>query len=888
MANITTGSGNQIDTGNLSFDVFSQDQVFRSSEIKERMIEMLKLMDDQAEYDEASSEMHRRKNVMLREGINALKDTATIRRKIYDTEFLEKGLLQSSLGILKNTKELTIDTYKHRHNLKAQQKDYLKMEEQLKEMQKAGQGRDREAEKMLARKLRDEKQLLAVQSMKEKAMMDAHPLGPKMAKFLSGNVGMGIMRAGSMIADVFGSIFSLLGKLVMGVLSTFVKFIKDLFGTWLKIQSIIGNISADLGFTEYQTQQINNNVGKMAISAAQWGVNVEEAFGFMRSFAEMSGLNRVFLEDQIGDLSAIAKSTGLGAENAGQMYATMELLGMSTSRFRSYVEATRQTAGMLGLNITKVLTTVNKLLPAFTALNFKEGIAGLTQIVMKAQGLRFELDNMRNLAVQVFNPEGAVELAAKLRVLGGNFAAMADPFNLMLKGQTDAAGLMNDVMNTMSGLAIKNKDGLFSIPPVQQALLREFAAATGENVDNLIRGTLQMAKQNDIIGRLRNRGIFNEKDLSAVANMAEWDENRGEYMIKVDIAGTRRAISEINNNVNLAKQLHGFVREEQQVATTRMNLVEQLKNMYNMFLFSLQPLFRPLEALFKDSRMMAQLQATMSQVGQLIANSLLPLLGGGSGLYNFLLETGKGIAEFLKKLGELLSGKKSFIDIISTTIIKVVEKVWDTVQHMLGAFNKTDAGKKVVSTVSTASGIAGGLAGLQFGASLGSLFGPIGMVVGGILGGVGGYFGGKALMGSLLSGKADDFIMRGNQVQKFNKDDIVMGGTSLIPNKPQDNTASLQMSRDLLSQVKHYDKGAFAPLGMRAGGNTGTDKVTLNITGTLQIQGEKETAYLTSADLKNIGIQHLTYAIMNETDRFKNHQSSKKLQSEIITPIRST
>lgn len=100
--------------------------------------------------------------------------------------------------------------------------------------------------------------------------------------------------------------------------------------------------------------------------------------------------------------------------------------------------------------------------------------------------------------------------------------------------------------------------------------------------------------------------------------------------------------------------------------------------------------------------------------------------------------------------------------------------------------------------------------------------------------------------------------------------------------------ASLQMSRDLLSQVKHYDKGAFAPLGMRAGGNTGTDKVTLNITGTLQIQGEKETAYLTSADLKNIGIQHLTYAIMNETDRFKNHQSSKKLQSEIITPIRST
>lgn len=882
MANITTGAGNQVDTGSLSFDVFSQDQVFRSSEIKKQMEDMIRLMEDQNEYDEASSEMHRRKNVMLKEGINALKDTTTIRKKLFDVEMGEKGILQGTLGILKNTKELTIDTYKHRNNLKEQQKEYLKMEAQLKAMREPGQARDREAEKHIARMLRDEKQMLVVQGMKEKAMIDAHPLGPKMGAFLSSRAGMTMMKVAGAVGEVFGTILGWVGKLVMGVFNTFVKVVKDLAGMWLNIQSIIGNISADLGLTETQVQQINNNVGKIGVAAAQWGVGIEDAMLFMRRFSEITGLNHVLLAEQVSDLSAIAKVTGLGVEQTAQMYANLELIGYSTSRFRNYVETTRQKFGMMGLNVTKILATVNQLIPAFNALNFKDGLEGLTSLVARAQGLRFELTNMRNLAVQVFNPEGAVELAAKLRVLGGSFAKMADPFSLMLKGQTDAAALMNDVMDTFSGAAIKNQKGLFEIPPVQQALIRDFAAATGESVDNLTKGILQQAKMTDIASQLQSRGIMNKDDITAIQNLTEINE-KGQYVVRIDTMGTKKALNELTSNMNLRKMMLDFVREEQQVATTRMNLIEQLRNLYNTFLYSLQPLFRPIEALFKDSRVMAQLQAVMTQVGQLIANALLPMLGGGSGLYNFLLETGKGVASFLGKLGELLAGKTSFIDIISTTIVEVLKKVWDTVQYMLSNLNKTETGQKITSAAGTAGGIALAGAVAPTAASLApETFGISLLAI------PAAYFIGKYLTKSALSGSADDFVMRGNQVQKFNKDDIIMGGTNLIPTKPQDNAASLEMARDLLTQVKRYDKGAFAPLGMQAGGNTGTEPVTLNITGTLQIQGEKETAYLTSADLKNIGIQHLTYAIMNETDRFRNHQSGKKLQSEIITPIRST
>lgn len=97
-------------------------------------------------------------------------------------------------------------------------------------------------------------------------------------------------------------------------------------------------------------------------------------------------------------------------------------------------------------------------------------------------------------------------------------------------------------------------------------------------------------------------------------------------------------------------------------------------------------------------------------------------------------------------------------------------------------------------------------------------------------------------------------------------------------------------SQSILSQGKTYNKESFMPLNAYGGGggNNAPQNITLNLSGTLEVKGDGGTAYLTSADLKNIGLQHLTHLILNETDRYRNHQSGKKLPNEIITPIRST
>lgn len=866
-----------------NFEIFSQDQVFRGKEVQKMFEKMLSTAEDIKDDEIVRNEFNRKRNIMLKEGVNLLVDEVKVKKRILDVDLQDKGALQGVLAVAKNTLEHAKETYRY-HNLTGDRRKELKiLEEKLSDMKKQDGGRNKEFEKHLAKTIRDEQFSIKLQEMKGQAMINAHPLGPRMGAFLSSSAGQTTMKAASMLGGIFVKIFDGLMWLVKGVFSAITRSFTDSWKLWLQIQAITGNIAADMGQTEFQTQQINNNVGRIGIAAAQWGVNIEDALSFMTQFSQATGLNHIFLKEQIGDLSAIAKATGLGVQGTGEMYAQMELLGFSTGQFRTYVEETRDQAGMMGLNITKILTTVKTLLPAYNALNFKEGVKGLTAMVMKAQSLRFELDNMRNLAVQVFNPEGAVELAAKLRVLGGSFAKMADPFNLMLKGQTDAAGLMDDVMNTMAGIAIKGKDGMFSIPPVQQALLREFAAATGENVDNLTRTTLQMAKQQDIIGRLQSRGMFKPEDLTAVANMAEWDEKRGEYMIKVDVAGTKKAISEINANLNIAKQMHGFVREEQQVATTRMNLIEQLRNMYNMFLFSLQPIFRPIEALFKDSRFMAQLQKTMSDLGNFIASKIEPLFNSGGGVYNWMYKLGEGLKNVVMQITDILSGGGNLFTVLGKATVFLITETWKVIQPAI-----KDLLMPMKEKIQSGAGMAGALGGAVAlggaGAQIGFISGgPLGMAIGGgigaIIGGIAGYFTGKSAVGGVLS---DAIVRSDGSVQPFSKGDLAM----LIDEKSLKGKTDMIPSKSLMSQVPMYPKEKYAPLNTYQGGsNNTTQKITLDITGTLKIEGEKESVYLTSADLKNIGLQKLAYVLANEQSRLDNNFSSKRNSKEIVSAL---
>ena len=81
-----------------------------------------------------------------------------------------------------------------------------------------------------------------------------------------------------------------------------------------------------------------------------------------------------------------------------------------------------------------------------TTYRFKGGMQDIERLSKTMIRLRTDMQSIAGFAEKVFRPEGAIEAAAQLQVLGGNMAMLGDPFMLMSKARNDMAGFAEEVL----------------------------------------------------------------------------------------------------------------------------------------------------------------------------------------------------------------------------------------------------------------------------------------------------------------------------------------------------------------------------------------------------------------------------------------------------------
>lgn len=853
-----------------------------------RLLEVINaLMDDQIEKKKELDDLNKQAIEDITQEVREMEFQAELeiaelnnKKELRKLDLLRYGLIGSLGNLLKKNLDFT----KHIATQKKETQKYDELADSLTE--KINNANDK-GQKILARQLQLKQAQYRTDTMINKEVMlsnERASIFGKNAAAIGSALSSGIFQASLFISKIFVKIASILWNALKGVFDFLWKRVKEVFNVFLELQKLIGNLSADLGLSVVQTDLLYRNMRDIGQSALQYGVSLEEAFGFMRKFAEATGINRVFLKDEIKDLSAIAKATGLGVEATGEMYAKMELLGMSTSDFHKYVTGVRIEAVALNLNVGKLLKTINDLQPAFRGLNFREGMNGLTKIVEKAQALRFNLDNMRNLANKVFNPEGAVELAARLRILGGSFARIADPFALMMKGQTDAAGLMEDVMGTFSGLATKTKEGIFTIPPVQQALIREAAEAMGENADNMIQGVIQMAKQQDILKRVRLGPMMTKEDRDLIANLAEAEG--GEYKVRVNAEGLRVAVQDLTPS--MLRGIKAYRESEEMVSRNRMNIMEQLRNLYQQFLVALAPVFQKIYDALMKSNLLKTLGDKMTEFGNWLGKKIEEVINSGA-LVKFFDDT-KTVIESLVKI---LTGEETFTEKVKTVLKDVFTYAVDI---LIPAIKDAIAASGAGGLIKGAGGVFGGLGGAALGTSIAGLVaalipgvGPFLsaaiMGAGALIGGATGYGIGRGTAGAIIAPKAHDVIYRPGsspEMVEFDKDDTIVGY------KAKETMAMMtpRMSPEKQPGFPMYSKGQFNILQTYVSAqSTAPSSINLNIGGVLKIEGERETGYLTRPQLENVAWEYLMNQIMVEEHKFNNYRSPKLTKNQVVTPL---
>jgi hypothetical protein len=529
-------------------------------------------------------------------------------------------------------------------------------------------------------------------------------------KFLKTMTGVGGAVQG--IASGFGIIFSVIGKVF--------NFVSDIWDDFDKIDHAVRDISVNMGLTSSQMATFSKNTAYAAVETAKLGIGVEEVIRLQQSMGEGLGKNLILTRDQIKGVAEMAKGTNLGVEGVSAMAEGFSSFGVNLDTMRDRVEGVFQSTQKLGLNSAKVIKTISDNLKTAQKYNFKDGSKSLDEMAKRAVSVKMDLSSVFGLADKLFELEGAVELSAQLQVLGGSFAALGDPMQLIYQARNDMEGLQKSLVEATKGVAMFDKaTGEFKIPAAELQRLRKVAEATGLSIDEMTQSALELAKQDKAMSQLANAFKYSPDQRQAIANLAQVGKDGVLKIVTSD--GTTKALSALGE-LEIEKIL-GESSSLEKAAKSRMTFLDMLKNIGNVFTSKLFPVLESISQNLMKDGLLEKLQGVADKIAGFLSE-----LFTGDNVNKMINAATSFIDKVMSIVNEVLNGNGSFLGKVVDLGTKLLYEVFKGALDML------------------MKPLIGGGIGALIGGGIGSFLGPGGTMIGAQLGGMAGTAIGGAMM----------------------------------------------------------------------------------------------------------------------------------------------
>jgi hypothetical protein len=608
--------------------------------------------------------------------------------------------------------------------------------------------------------------------------------------------------------------------------------LKDNFKWFLEQDKAVRSTQLSMGILSNQSKAFSQNIYKASVRTQILGVSAKDLAEIQKDYSEDIGRSVVLSQQGLEAMAEMAKGTTLNAEGAAQLAANMENFGISAEGARDIVQETVDAAHRMGVNASKVTKNMLNNMKMAQKYHFKGGVRGMIDMATRAAKFRLDMEAIAGFADQLFTPEGAIDAAAQLQVLGGEWAKLADPFSLMYQARHDIDALHKSVIEATKGTAQFNKEtGEFEISGMELHRLREVAKATGMDFESLAESAKEAAKYTEIKSRIR--ADIDPKYHDFLTSVATYNEKKGQYFLEIN--GDTKAISDLT--AASESQLKALVEQKETLKTRAkeaQSFDEIWKNLKDTFRSTLLPFLKGVELGLREplnkfikwmetkdiaaniAKFAEKIGDFATSIGKWVAEnpvkSLLTAVGGiglfeaGKWYLNGLIlsqgfnagasvgGTGGGTG------GGMLGGLKGRL--AKTTRATRMGK---GLSGKLGGFGKGLAGKGLglglatglggmaldygrsqmddpYSTTGKAMGVgSSALYGAGLGATIGSIIPGIGTAVGGLIGA-----GGGALYGliqesmkqnpALGQTAMQDFVMRpGEKAQPFSSNDTLVG-----------------------------------------------------------------------------------------------------------------
>ena len=283
---------------------------------------------------------------------------------------------------------------------------------------------------------------------------------------------------------------------------------------------------------QYNLKNIEDTIYNVYKQGLDYGFAYGDAKEFIGEISEGMGRMVTYQTESVFNAIALGKAMGISAKEVATMVKDMMVMGMGPEKANKVLTDTFVKARLYGVDASKLTKTVSENIFKAQAYGFKDGVEGMTKMAIQAQRLGISMDLAKQAAEKAFDPEGAIEMASSIQMLGGNIGALGDPFQLIHMAQSDIGELTNQIGKASSTMVSFNKKtGEFSISPEMRRNMTEQAKALGMDYDTLAGAAIKFRKEQEISSRINLSGL-KEEDRSLIASLAQIEEG-GKVMVQI-------------------------------------------------------------------------------------------------------------------------------------------------------------------------------------------------------------------------------------------------------------------------------------------------------------------------------------------------------------------
>ena len=389
---------------------------------------------------------------------------------------------------------------------------------------------------------------------------------------VSANFNDNILDLGANLASVGESLLEMDFTKLFGSL-------KSLASPFIELdQSLRNQINKDLGLTGNLARGIRSTMIETAEETLRYGINVGDVTDSYTSFVSTLGravpLNKELLED----ITMSARASGVSMSTAGDFLAKLENYGLSIQSGPKTLTEMSETARSMGLTTNKFMAYAAENLKLINTLGFDKGVKGFTEIAAKASSVGFNLQTAASSAEKLFDIDSAVEMAAQLNVLGGDFGRLGNAIDLMFMPTNDMEGFTDGLMKaTQQFVTFNEEKNTFDVSPLDLRRAREFAKATGMSLEEVIETGKRMSKMELIKDRISFIPNLSDEERDLIGSLGQLNDS-GDVTIKGKVI-SEMTQTEVTQAINSLKQEDAKGKMSQKdILNEQLNMFSKMNN----------------------------------------------------------------------------------------------------------------------------------------------------------------------------------------------------------------------------------------------------------------------------------------------------------------------